>query len=543
MATVGDVRVKLSGDARQLQGSLARVTKAMRKFGSVAKTSAKIAAGAFVAIGAAAIKAATTMDAAQRKLQVGTGATGNALLRLEGDFRATFARVPDAAGSVAGAMSNLRTIFGSTGAELQGLTENVLDASRLTGTDATENSIKFARAMKAWQKPASDGRSVLDKLFKTTQLSGIGFGDLLGTMNEYSVVLRNAGLTMDQSLDLFGRLSTVGISVSRIMPGLNAAFRRWAGENKNIQGELQKTVDEIRNAENMTKAIDIATKAFGAEGAQRLARAIRDGQFALKGLGTSLADADGSIETSKKLTFSLGEEFAKLRNKVVLAIEPIGRAFIELFKQMQPGVAGFIENMGEKMPGAVVALIRGVGNLIRTVGTPLIEVFNKAQIKAKQLAIVFLDVGKIILGVLARLPKFIIGEEAAEGFKKNIELAEQSIKRLEGSIAKDREEIEGARERTEAWAAVVDGFADKLDGVLQAQRKAREEAEKATEQAKKTNEQTSNLKTSTSQFAGTVKVAGQTIGIELNGNLQNTLELVRKIKVEAQEAARAGGVA
>jgi TP901 family phage tail tape measure protein len=515
----------------------------MKKFGSVALRSAKIATGVFTGIGVAAVKAATTIDGAQRKIQVGTGATGKALQRLEGDFRVVFAGVPDSAGSVADAMTSLTTILGSTGKELQGLTENVLDVSRLTGTDAANNSLAFARAMKGWQKPATDGRLVLDKLFRTTQLSGIGFSDLLNTINEYSVVLRNADLSMEQSLDLFGRLSTVGISVSRIMPGLNAAFRNWAAENKNIQQELKRTIDEIKNSETRVKAIDIATKAFGAEGAQRLADSVRNGTFALEGLGDALGDADGSIQKSKDLTFSLGEEFGKLRNKLVLAIEPIGRAFIELFKQTQPGIASFIENMGEKMPGAVVAAIRGIGSLIMTMGTPMIKIFNEAQIKAKQLAIVFLDVGKTILGVLARLPKFIIGEEAAEGFKRNIQAAEVAIKGLEQSIVKDRQEIEGAAAKTQEWANVVDGFATRLDGVLQAQKKAREEAANATEQVKKTNTETDKLKTSTTQFAGTVTVAGQKIGVELNGNLKNTLELVRKIRVEAQAAAAAGGVA
>lgn len=539
MATVGDVRVNLTGNAALLSGAFRKATQAMRSFGSVALRVGKIAAGAFTGVAVAAVKAATTIDGAQRKLQVGTGATGAALRRLEGDFRVVFAGVPDAAGNVADAMANLQTLFGVTGKALQGLTEDVLDVSRLTGTDASNNAKLFGRAMKGWQKPAKDGRIVLDKLFKTTQTSGIGFSELLGTINEYSVVLRNAGLTMDQSIDLFGRLSSVGISVSRIMPGLNAAFRRWAGENKNIKVELGKTISEIKNAVTSLKAIDIATKAFGAEGAQRLADAIRSGTFALEGLGAGLDNAAGSIQESKDLTFSLGEQFGILRNKVVLAIEPIGRAFIEMFKELQPGITSFIENMGQRMPGAVVAFIRGIASFVRNGIPPIIENLNRVQITIKGFVATFLSVIARILGGLKLIATFTLRFQAAEALQAAIDKTNAGIKLLEESIKRDEVELKNANVAAEKWADTIDGFATKLDGVLQRQKQSVEEAKNVTQKTKEAKEQTEELKTAANGFVGVIEVAGRTIGVAVNGQLRESIALIRQAKAEAAELANA----
>src|SRR5699024_1596902 len=234
--------------------------------------------------------------------------------------------VPADADTVSNALAELNTMTGATGSVLQGLTKSVLDASRMLGEDGVANANAFGNALVQWGIPAEEGEVYLDKLFKATQDYGVGLGDLTGHLTRFGPVLQNAGFTMDESADLFGRLEKGGVQVTRVMPGLNAAFRNWASEGKDSKVELQKVVDQMQNAETETEALAIATEHFGAEGAQRLTTAIRQGMIpSLTDLGKPLQDTEGLVGKTSDETKSFGDRLIELKNKAQVALEPLGQ--------------------------------------------------------------------------------------------------------------------------------------------------------------------------------------------------------------------------
>ena len=318
--------------------------------------------GMVVGAGAGLLKVGSDFDASFDSIRVGTGATGSALRGLEEDFKAAFAQTPNDMAVVADAMTNLNTLTGATGETLQGLTVQVSEASRLLGEDGVANSEAFGKAMRQWQIPAEDGISHLDTLFKATQDYGVSLGGIIGHLTTYGPVLQNAGFSMEESAALFSQLEAGGISVSRVMPGLNKSFRDWAGEGKNLQGELEKTVKRIVDAESSAEALSIATETFGAEGAQRMTTAIRSGVVSLDDLSTALGGADGLIGETAEGTDDWAEKLAKLKNEGLVAVEPVATAVFDKLDE-GVGVLRSVVEWGQRNTGTVKALGIALGSI------------------------------------------------------------------------------------------------------------------------------------------------------------------------------------
>ncbi|MFZ4452090.1 phage tail tape measure protein [Salibacterium aidingense] len=368
---------KAEKDMKGFQKSMQNVGKRAK---TVGKNMTKYVTAPLAAIGAAGFAAANELDKAYKDIQTATGATGDSLEGLKDDFKTVFKDVPNSADEVSGALGNLNTLTGATGHTLQDLTKSVLDASRSLGEDGVANSQAFGQAMQQWQIPAEEGPAIMDKLFVATQDYGVGLGDLTGYLNKYGSVLQNAGFTMDESADLFGRLEASGLSVSRVMPGLNMAFRNWADEGKNSREEFQKTIEKMQDAETETEALAIATEEFGAEGAQRLTTAIRNGTIpSLDELGDALEGSEGAVQKNAEETMTFGEKLQQLKNKAMVGLEPVGRIMLDLAEQYLPPLINTLETVvgwfadlspaGQKAVMAFGAVAAAAGPVITVAGS------------------------------------------------------------------------------------------------------------------------------------------------------------------------------
>ena len=326
---------------------------------SVIQNSVAIGA-ATTAMGASMVLAGDAMSSAYADIRIATGATAESLEGLKGTFHDVYGAIPAEADAVAGALGNLNTLTGATGETLAGLTTNVLEVSRMLGEDGVNNAQSFGEAMKQWQIPAEEGTALMDQMFKVTQDTGIGFGELTNALNTYGPVMQNANFSTTEAAELFGELKSSGIAVSRVMPGLNKAFRDWAAAGLDGREELEKQVEAIKNAESSTEALTIATETFGAEGAQRMTVAIRNGTFELESLGEGLDDVDGLIANTAKETLTLGDKFGLLKTKTTEMLAPfegVGYAMSAMGPAMmgiQPAMSLFSAlQTGTVIPGLI----------------------------------------------------------------------------------------------------------------------------------------------------------------------------------------------
>ena len=398
-----DTEIDQSG-AKKGVGKLEKnLQSASKKAKAVGANMTKYLTVPLMALGGASIAAANEMDKAYANIQAGTGATGDALESLKDDFREVFTEVPQSADEVSNALATINTLTGATDETLQELTKSVLDASRMLGEDGTANAEAFGQALAQWNVPAEEGKDTLDALFVATQDYGIGLNELNGHLTNYGSVLQNAGFSMEESADLFGRLDAQGLKISRLMPGLNKAFRDWASEGKDSRKELEKTIKQMKNAESETEALAIATEIFGAEGAQRMTTAVRNGAFALDDLGDALEDSQGVIDETGEETLTLSERFAQMKNETMVALEPLGEILIDIAEQILPPLIEGVTRLAEwfrNLPGPIQIIVVVLGALVALLG-PLLQFIGMLIPMIRTLSTTFLMWGGTILGIVA----------------------------------------------------------------------------------------------------------------------------------------------
>ena len=318
MAAFGRAVLDLVVDRKGLeQGLKAAERTSTQRISAIGKRLSVSVTPAILGIGAAVLAATNTIDKAFGTIRTGTGATGKALEGLEKDFRAVFTTVPADAQTTATAIADLNTTLGLTGEPLRAAARAALELGRATGTDTAALISGTARAMQVFGEESADVVPIMDRLFVASQQTGIPIDSLTQSLQTYGPVLRNAGFATDEAAALLGQLHQSGVDASRVFPGLNAFLRKTAAEGvTDLKGALFDVVEEMENATTDADALNIATEAFGAEGAQRLVVAVREGAFELDGLIGTMAEADGAIIQNADNTRTLGETMEVMRNRL-----------------------------------------------------------------------------------------------------------------------------------------------------------------------------------------------------------------------------------
>ncbi len=280
---------------------------------------------AVAGIGAAFVKISDDFTKSSRTIQAGTGATGKELERLEKSFRNVVAQVPQGFEEVSQAVADVNTKMGISGSALEDTTKAFLDLARVTGSDVSPMIATVSDSMAMFEVPMDQARHTLNQFLAASQASGIGVNQLASRMQEFGPVLNNLDMTMEESIAFFSQLEGAGISASRIMPALNASMRRLAGAGvEDLRGALFAQMEQIKAAESSTEALSRATELFGAEGAQRMKVAIENDLIpSIQIMSKELQEADDQISELGAMT-TLGEELAKLRDKLKVVGEPLG---------------------------------------------------------------------------------------------------------------------------------------------------------------------------------------------------------------------------
>lgn len=370
---------KAADETSKLKKVTEKIEKPMKKLDKAFMATGAAAAAGFATVGTAALKAGAQGEEAQKMIAAGTGATGEALDDLMESYRNIGKQVPEDLNTVAQAMANMNTYSGATGDTLEGMTKRVIDASRMMGEDVVANVDSFGKAMNQWQIPAADAEETVAKLFSVAQDTGIGFGELSGQLSNYGAVLKNVGFSIDESAQLFGKLENSGISVSRIMPGLNSAFRRWAGEGKNVQDELGGVIERMQSAGSSTEALSIATDAFGAEGAARLTSAVRNGVFSLEDLSGGLDGAMESMDQANADAMTFSEKMSQVGNNVSVALEPLGMAILDVAGEYMPQLEESAGNMASYISENMPQIKEAFSGFAETATNVITTVTEKAQ--------------------------------------------------------------------------------------------------------------------------------------------------------------------
>lgn len=315
--------------------------------GTAAATAFAAAFAGVVAAGVAAFKIGDTFDQAFDTIRIGTGATGDDLEGLKGDFKAVAREVPADLGDVSTAVADINTRLGLSGAPLQDLSTQFLELSRLTGSDLAGNIETVSRAFGDWG--VEDQAGALDMLFRASQATGPSVDRIGQLVTQYGSPLRQFGFGFAESAALLGKFEKEGVNVELVLGSLRQGLGKLAKTGEDPREALARITDEIKNAGSTSEANQKAIELFGARAGPDMAAAISEGRFELGDLFGAVADGSETILGAAADTESFGQKWQKFKNRVLVAVEPIATRVFEgvgnVFDTVAPKVERLITNV------------------------------------------------------------------------------------------------------------------------------------------------------------------------------------------------------
>jgi len=367
-----------------------KMEKSGKQVADAGKELTKFVTVPLVAATAGLLKLSNDYEAATNTIRNATGATGQTLQDLSTISDQVFKKVPADLQTISGVIGELNTRSRLTGNALQQMSVQVLEAARLTGTNASQLAQQFSQVIQVMGTDASDAGKQLDEFFEISQEMGIGLGRLVANVAEYGAVLRTAGLSADESAVLIAKMETAGISFSRVSPALNQALRKFADAGLDVRGSLDLAIQEIANAKDETEAYNKALELFGAEGATRAMRAIRDGLIpSLGSLSRNLDDSQGKVIQTGAVSRTFGEDMKVMGNNIASAFGPLSMEVNRFFRGFFDGANQVIGKIGQlvqifvALPQPVKDAALTIAGLVGAGGPILIAVGTAIQVFAK----------------------------------------------------------------------------------------------------------------------------------------------------------------
>lgn len=248
-----------------------------------------IATVAFAAVGAAAIGAGVALfklgadfDDAYDSIRISTGKTGEALEGLKGDMKAVMTDIPTDMKNASTAIGDLNTRLGLTGEPLQAMSKQFLELSRITKTDVSENVRLMTRVFGDWGVSAGDQTITMDKMFRATQVTGIGLGELQAKVVQFGAPLRAMGFSLDESVAMLGKWEKEGVNSELVLGSLRIAMGQFAKDGIPMRKGLEDTVAQIQKLGPSAKATALAMETFGARAGPDMAAAILEGRLPIR---------------------------------------------------------------------------------------------------------------------------------------------------------------------------------------------------------------------------------------------------------------------
>jgi len=312
----------------------------MKKLGgnmkTIGKSMTKNLTLPILAIGAGLIKVGLDFDKARATIRAGTGATGKDLDKLDKSFKKVFETVPNSMEDTATAIADLNTRTGATGKTLEELTEQMLDLARVTDSEIAPLIAATTRVFGDWGIATEDQADSLDFLFKTSQTTGIGVDRLSTLIVNFGAPMRELGFNFEEAAALMGKFEKEGVATEVVLAGMKQGLGKLAAAGKEPVEEmlkLQKAIQETGfTAENKKLAFEI----FGQRAGIDMGKAMQEGRFDLEDLLGVIRDSPETIDAAAQETETFAEKLDLLKNKAMLAVEPVGTDLLEAAEDLIP---------------------------------------------------------------------------------------------------------------------------------------------------------------------------------------------------------------
>lgn len=373
-----EVNGKLKSGSAQIEEYAKKIENFGSKTKEVGGSLIKNITAPIAAAGTAAYAAWMSVDEAYDNIAVGTGATGDALSKLQESFDNVFAKAPFDAMDISNSLADLNTRFGFTGKVLEDASEKFLRFASVNKTDVSNAVALVSRAMGDAGIPAEEYTSVLDALTTASQASGISIDALTGNITKYGAPMRALGYTTEESIAIFASWEKAGVNTEIAFSGMKKAISNFSAEGKDAKVEFKKTLEEIAKCPDIASATTKAIEVFGTKAGPDLADAIKGGRFEFEEMLKLVESSSGQLDASFEATMDPADKAKVALNNLTLAGAALGdviqsalgpvfesladilKDFTEWFKNLNPEIRQTIVFVG--------GIIAAVGPLLVLIG-------------------------------------------------------------------------------------------------------------------------------------------------------------------------------
>lgn len=319
-------------------------------------------------------------DSAYDNIRIGTGATGDALQDLQDDFKEVYKSVPTTMEDAGQAIADYNTRLGLTGPQLQEISKQAIQVSDMLGDDLGSVIEESSQAFQQWNIDADDMSGAMDYVFKASQSTGMGFTDLLSTVQQFGPQLQEMGYSFEESTALIGQIDKAGVNTGEVLGAMKKSVSALAKEGISASDGLAQYSEKIKGAKDMTEATTIASEIFGTKAASTMAKAIRDGTLSVDDLTKSLEDSQETIAGAAGDTYDFAERLQLFKQQAQVALEPLASTLFDSLNDLMPivgetmeGIIPVIEQMSEAIIPIVKDLLPKIGPMLTQLVPPLVS--------------------------------------------------------------------------------------------------------------------------------------------------------------------------
>jgi TP901 family phage tail tape measure protein len=444
--SLGSAVLELKADGSALDSTLsATEVGVLGTFKSLAGSVKASMGTALVAVGAAVVgvgkflyDVGAEFDAAYDKIRVATGATGKELEGLKTDFKDVVSSVPTDFESASTAVAELHRRLDLTGEPLRARSKQILELSRLTGTDLQTNIEALTRLFGDWGVKTEEQGPVLNRLFRLSQETGVGIDTLAQQMVQFGSPLRQLGLDFDTSAAMFAKFEKEGVNIQTLMPGLRLGLSNLAEPTDELRATLKRlgvdgkepavafraVMDEMANMKSDSDRLGLAMQVFGKRAGADLAAAVKEGRFSFEDLVGTMRGGGDTIRQAGRDTMDLTEHWQVFKNRAMVALEPVA---IRVFQALSDGMKWLKKN-GPEIMGAIKQAFLDVK-------PALMVLWNAVKAAFKRVVEIVKGAFQAIKGIIQFFDGLFSGDfkKMWEGIKNIFRGALQAIKGLVGN--------------------------------------------------------------------------------------------------------------
>lgn len=368
VALAGAIDPSLEKTIKNAQNSIGKLNLKAIAIGTAFVAGAGLAIKAAADIGKSLYNLGAEFDSAYDAIRIGTGATGEALEGLKNDFKTVYNSVPASMEDASKAIADYNTRLGLTGKELTDMSTKALQVSEMLGEDLSATIKGSSQAFQQWGIDNKDMGKQMDHIFKVSQSTGIGFNELMTSMQQYGPQLQDMGYSFEEASALMGQMEKAGVNTSEVLGAMKKAVGTLAKEGFSASDGMQLYYEKIMNAGSAAEATALANEVFGARAGSTMAAAIKNGTLSVEAFTKSLKDNKESIDAAYWATADFEQKQKLLKNNMKTAFEPVALAVFDGMAELMPIVSNVMQQMAPVIAQLVTQLTPFINDVFSKFG-------------------------------------------------------------------------------------------------------------------------------------------------------------------------------